>query len=35
VVAKWERELGGERPIAPAPGVLAPALEDEGDTEIG
>ena len=35
VVAKWERELGPEREIAPLSGVFAPALEDEGDTEIG
>ncbi|MFZ2029751.1 MAG: dicarboxylate/amino acid:cation symporter [Vitreimonas sp.] len=34
VVAKWEGELGPERG-AVMPGVLAPALEDEGDTEIG
>jgi Na+/H+-dicarboxylate symporter len=34
VVAKWEGELGLEQAIV-MPGVLAPALEDEGDTEIG
>ncbi len=35
VVAKWERELGPPRPIAPMPASAAPLLEDEGDTEIG
>ncbi len=34
VVAKWEGELGPEQKTA-TPGALAPALEDEGDTEIG
>jgi Na+/H+-dicarboxylate symporter len=34
VVAKWEGELGAEQETV-APGALAPALEDEGDTEIG
>jgi len=33
VVAKWESELGPERSVV-TPGVLAPALEDEGDTEL-
>jgi len=33
VVAKWESELGPERSVI-TPGVLAPALEDEGDTEL-
>jgi Na+/H+-dicarboxylate symporter len=34
VVAKWEGELGPEHATV-VPGILAPALEDEGDTEIG
>jgi Na+/H+-dicarboxylate symporter len=34
VVAKWEGELGPEHATV-APGIFAPALEDEGDTEIG
>jgi Na+/H+-dicarboxylate symporter len=35
VVAKWEKELGPERPDALLPGSAAPPLEDAGDTEIG
>jgi Na+/H+-dicarboxylate symporter len=35
VVAKWEKELGPERDIAPIPAAGAPPLEDQGDTEIG
>jgi len=35
VVAKWEKELGPEQTVAPAPAATAPPLEDEGDTEIG
>jgi Na+/H+-dicarboxylate symporter len=35
VVAKWEKELGPRRPVAPAPAAAAPPLEDAGDTEIG
>ena len=35
VVAKWEKELGPEQSVAPAPAASAPPLEDEGDTEIG
>jgi Na+/H+-dicarboxylate symporter len=35
VVAKWEKELGPARPIAPIPASGAPPLEDQGDTEIG
>ena len=35
VVAKWEKELGPARPVAPAPAAAAPPLEDQGDTELG
>ena len=35
VVAKWEKELGPSRPVAPAPASTAPPLEDAGDIEIG
>ncbi|GAM99542.1 sodium:dicarboxylate symporter family protein [alpha proteobacterium U9-1i] len=35
VVAKWEKELGPERDIAPIGAAAAPPLEDQGDTEIG
>ena len=34
VVAKWEKELGPKRDIAPAPAAAAPPLEDAGDREI-
>ena len=35
VVAKWEKEIGPERAASEIAGFGAPALEDQGDTEIG